>query len=428
MGSVQDMWWTIRPPVDTDARLAYAGGMVESSTRVILHLDLDAFFCAVEEQRDPALVGTTFAVGGQPQTRGVVASCSYAARRFGIHSAMPMVRAVRQCPGLIVVPPNFAAYRAASQQVMARLRGMTPLFEQLSIDEAFLEVTGLSEPVELLAARLQDQIHDELGLSCSVGVATNKLVAKIATDAGKAAARAGHMPRAICVVPPEQEAAFLAPLPTTALWGVGEKTAERLAALGIHTTGDLAAWPAADLAARFGQHGADLARHARGRDDRPIVTERASKSISQETTFGRDVRDAALLEHTRRDQAVTVADKLRHKGLASTAIKLKLRWPDFTTPTRQVTLPHPTDDARTIAAAGLRLLHGLWPRGQPVRLIGIGISGLGALPRQLSLWDQPDPDETARRQRVAAAVAAVEARFGDGVVRRGNKLDEAELA
>jgi DNA polymerase-4 len=395
--------------------------------RSIIHLDLDAFFCAVEEQREPALVGTPFAVGGRPETRGVVASCSYAARQFGVHSAMPMARAVRQCPGLIVVPPDFPAYRAASQQVMERLRAVTPLVEQISIDEAFLEVTGLPEPVDWLATRLQNQIRDELGLSCSVGVATNKLVAKIATDAGKAAARAGRMPRAICMVPPGEEALFLAPMAVTALWGVGEKTAARLAALGIHTIGELAAWPAKDLTTRFGQHGADLARHARGLDDRELVTERASKSISQETTFARDVREVALLQETLRVQAATIAGKLQRKGLVGTTVKLKLRWPDFTTPTRQMTLTQPAGDAEAITAAGLRLLHVLWPIGQPVRLIGIGISGLGSPPRQLSLWDQTEPAGTAK-QRVAAALAVVEARFGDGAIRRGSDLGQVEPA
>ncbi len=191
-----------------------------------------------------------------------------------------MAKAVRLCPELLVVSPNFSAYRAASQQVMAHLHALTPLVEQISIDEAFLDVTALGEPGAEMAARLQATIRDELALSCSLGVAANKLVAKVATDVGKSLVRSGAMPQAICVVPPGDEAAFLAPLPTTALWGVGPKTAEKLAELGIHMIGDIAAWPAADLARRFGQHGEDLARRARGIDDRPIVTERAAKSIT----------------------------------------------------------------------------------------------------------------------------------------------------
>jgi len=173
-----------------------------SSLRTIIHLDLDAFFCAVEEQRDPSLRGKPFAVGGRPESRGVVASASYMARKFGVRSAIPMSQAVRLCPELLVVPPNFAAYRAASQQVMERLHALTPLVEQISIDEAFLDVTALGEPGNALAARLQTTIRDELALSCSLGVASNKLVAKVATDVGKSLVRSGKMPQAICVVPP----------------------------------------------------------------------------------------------------------------------------------------------------------------------------------------------------------------------------------
>ncbi|MCU0490330.1 MAG: DNA polymerase IV, partial [Chloroflexaceae bacterium] len=296
--------------------------------RTILHLDLDQFFCAVETLRDPSLQGKPFAVGGRPEGRGVVASASYAARAFGVRSAMPMAHAVRLCPQLIVVRPDFPAYRAASQQVMAQLHALTPLVEQISVDEAFLDVSGLDGPGAALAAQLQATIRDAVQLSCSLGVASNKLVAKIATDVGKSMARSGAIPSAICVVAPGEEAAFLAPLPASALWGVGPKTAEKLAALGIFTIGDLAAWPAADLARRFGQHGDDLARRARGIDERPLVTERAAKSISQETTFAEDVRDQAQLEQTLRTQAVAIAANLHRKGLMGTAIKLKLRWPD----------------------------------------------------------------------------------------------------
>jgi DNA polymerase IV len=398
-----------------------------TSVRTIIHLDLDAFFCAVEEQADPALRGKPFAVGGRPEGRGVVASASYMARKFGVHSAMPMAQAVRLCPNLLVVPPNFATYRAASQQVMERLHALTPLVEQISIDEAFLDVTALSEPGDALAVRLQATIRDELALSCSLGVATNKLLAKVATDVGKSLVRSGKMPQAICVVPPGDEAAFLAPLPATALWGVGPKTAEKLAELGIHTIGDIAAWPAADLARRFGQHGEDLARRARGSDNRPIVTERATKSISQETTFARDVTDRATLERTLREQATEIAQKLRREDLMGTTVKLKIRWPDFTTPTRQLTLPQPTDEIEAIAEAALRLFGQIWTGEQAVRLIGVGISGLGSPPRQLSLWDipvVPTPQEQARQQRVEAALAAIQSRFGAGAVRRASELGE----
>jgi DNA polymerase IV len=398
--------------------------MNAAAQRTIIHLDLDAFFCAVEEQRNPALIGKPFAVGGRPEVRGVVSSASYAARQFGVRSALPMAQAVRLCPDLIVVPANHQAYRAVSLQVMQRLHALTPLVEQISIDEAFLDLTALGTPGAALAAQLQATIRADLALSCSLGVAANKLVAKIATDVGKSAARSGKMPQAICVVPPGDEAAFLAPLPATALWGVGPKTAEKLAALGLRTIGAIAAWPTADLIRRFGQHGEDLARHAHGIDDRPIITERAAKSISQETTFARDVSDQATLERTLREQASEIARNLYRKGLMGTTVKLKIRWPDFTTPTRQLTLRGPTAEAEEIADAALRLFRQIWPRGQAVRLIGVGVSGLGAPPRQLSLWDMPTPEEQARHERVRAALAAIQSRFGAGALRRANELDD----
>ncbi|HEX5692286.1 MAG TPA: hypothetical protein VFX76_19860, partial [Roseiflexaceae bacterium] len=223
------------------------------------------------------------------------------------------------------------------------------------------------------------------------------------------------------------ESAFLAPLPTSALWGVGPKTAERLAELGIQSIGQIAAWPASDLARRFGQHGEDLARRALGIDDRPIITERAAKSISQETTFARDVADRAALEQTLREQAAAIGRKLRREDLMGTTVKLKIRWPDFITPTRQLTLPHPTDEPEAIAEAALRLFDQIWTGEQPVRLIGVGVSGLGSPPRQLSLWDlppEPTPEQRARQQRVDAALEAIKARFGAGVVRRGSELED----
>ena len=207
--------------------------------------------------------------------------------------------------------------------------------------------------------------------------------------------------------------------------GVGPKTAEKLASLGLHTIGDIATWPTSDLARRFGQHGQDLARRARGLDDRPVVTERVTKSISQETTFAQDVTDRATLERTLRAQAAKVAAKLHQKGLVATTVKLKLRWTDFTTPTRQLTIRQPTDASDEIAAAAIRLFRQIWHRDQAVRLIGVGVSGLGAPPHQLSLWEVPTPEELARQERVQTALAAIQARFGAGVVRRARDLGDA---
>ncbi|MFN3978806.1 MAG: DNA polymerase IV [Caldilinea sp.] len=386
------------------------------STRKIIHLDLDAFFCAVEELRNPSLIGKPFAVGGRPETRGVVASCSYPARRLGIHSAMPMSQALRLCPTLIIVPVRHREYAAMSQRVMAILRRVTPLVEQISIDEAFLDVTNQPGDVAALAGELQHAIHSELGLPASLGVATNKLVAKIANNVGKAAMRGDAPPRALLIVPPGEEAAFLAPLPADALWGVGPKTAERLRALGIHTIGDIARWPERDLVRRFGKHGQELSLHARGLDDRPIVIEHERKSISQETTFVRDITDAALLRQTLLEQTEDVAAALRQRQLMATTVKLKIRWADFTTVTRQITLPQPTDEAATFYAIACTLFDRVW-EGQAVRLIGVGVSGLSEA-RQLSLWDAPDE----RAERLYTAIRELRKRYGEQAIRRGGEL------
>lgn len=390
-----------------------------NQARKIIHLDLDAFFCAVEEQREPTLRGKAFAVGGRPEERGVVASCSYAARQFGVRSALPMSQAVRLCPQLLIVPAHHQAYRRVSQQVMQRLQALTPLVEQLSIDEAFLDVTTLSETAERIAQRLQAQINQELQLPCSLGVATNKLVAKIANNVGKAAVRSGQSPNAITVVPAGREANFLAPLPSEELWGVGPKTAERLREFGITTIGDIAQWPAAQLTAHFGKHGSDLARHAKGIDGRPVEPQRETKSISQETTFTRDVRDEGQLRQVLSEQAAAVARELRRKQLRATTVKLKIRWADFTTITRQRTFDPPTDDAKTLEDAARQLFATLW-QGQLVRLIGVGVSGLTDAARQLSLWEQPNEKE----ERLWQAIKSLHQRFGESAVKRGATWDE----
>jgi nucleotidyltransferase/DNA polymerase involved in DNA repair len=480
--------------------------------RTILHLDLDAFFCAVEETRNPSLRGKPFAVGGQPDERGVVSSCSYAARAFGVRSAMPTSRALRICPGLLIVSPRHRLYSEVSKQVMERLGKLTPLLEQISIDEAFLDLSDLRESPERLARDLQAGIRDELGLSSSIGIASNKLVAKIATEVGKKAA--SHRPStspdlntpphrpstagvpsaqgggnnqptalsggrrlspavegqvsgtifaqatrpstlrqaqgdaagldtaststrptrpsappsgtsqdgvgppfALTIVPAGEEAAFLAPLPADMLWGVGPKTAARLAELGIHTIGDIARWPESELSLRFGEHGRDLARHARGIDERPIVTEYEVKSISQEITFTRDVRDDKALASTLRDLSEQVGRRLRQSDLAGGTVKLKIRWPDFTTLTRQSTLPQPTDQGEEIASTAAALLRSVRRSGQAVRLIGVGVSHLGPPIRQLSLWENGGE----KSRKLQEAVDALQERYGRGVIRKGTK-------
>lgn len=383
--------------------------------RTILHLDLDAFFCSVEELRNPALVGRPFAVGGRPEARGVVSSCSYAARQYGVRSAMPMARALRLCRDLIIVPPDFEAYQRASEQVMAHLHQLTPLVEQLSIDEAFLDVSGLPETGEVIARRLQASINRTPGLPCSLGVAGNKLVAKISNDVGKALARSDRPPNAIQVVPPGQEAAFLAPLPVQALWGVGPKIAQRLAELGIHTIGELASWPEADLIRLLGHHARDMQLRARGIDDSPVEPEHEAKSLSQETTFARDTADEQLLHRTLRQLAERVGRRLRRQQLCGSTVKIKLRWADFTTLTRQVTLEHPTNLDNEIYAAATQLFSQAWPPGKQVRLIGVGVSGLTAPAHQLSLWGTQAAE---RERRLQQALDKIRDRFGEQAIWR----------
>ncbi len=390
------------------------------TARAILHLDLDAFFCAVEEQRDPALRGAAFAVGGRADQRGVVASCSYAARRYGVRSAMPMAQAQRLCPGLLVVPHRHDTYHAASRAVMQRLHSVTPLVEQISIDEAFLDVTGLPNAGASLARQIQADINAELSLPCSFGVATNKLVAKIANNIGKGRASGDGPPNAVTVVPPGAEAPFLAPLPVRELWGIGPRTAEKLTGFGVHTIGDLARLPPGFLAQRFGKLGAELALRAQGIDDRPVVTEREARSISREITFTHDVSAADTLRHTLRQLADDVGRRLRSEGLRGSTVRLKLRRADFTTFTRQMTVTPPVDQDGAIFSAALRLFDDAWQPGQPVRLIGVGVAGLQAQAVQLSLWDAPAPQDS---RRLLDTLDKLRDRFGDDIIRRASDLN-----
>ena len=384
-------------------------------SRTILHIDLDAFFCAVEELHAPDLRGKPFAVGGRPGERGVVASCSYAARQYGVRSAMPMSRALKLCPRLLIVSHRHGVYSTASRQVMDRLHDLTPWVEQISIDEAFLDISDLVESAQDIAKQLQRRIQDELSLPASIGVASNKLVAKIATEVGKKASHGSDYPRAITVVPPGEEAAFLAPLPVDMLWGVGPKTAARLAELGIHTIGTLAQWEERDLIARFGENGREMASHAHGRDDRPVVLEHELKSVSQETTFSRDIRDDQKLEATLRELSAEVSKRLREEGLTGSTVKIKLRWPDFTTLTRQRRFPSPTDTENDIFNTALSLLRSVRSAGQPVRLLGVGVTGLAETARQLGLFDA----ESEKSRRIQAVVDELQRKYGAKAIRKG---------
>jgi DNA polymerase IV len=390
--------------------------------RTILHLDLDAFYCAVEETRNPELRGKAFAVGGKPDERGVVASCSYAARKLGVRSAMPMSKALRLSPGLIIVPGHHRVYSEVSRQVMDILHNVTGLVEQISIDEAFLDISDIQDNPERLARGLQTRINTELKLPCSIGIASNKLVAKIATEVGKHLAlkriKAQGLvepPNAVTVVGFGEEAAFLNPLPADMLWGVGPKTSARLTELGIHTIGELAKWPESEMLRLFGENGRELSRHAKGIDDRPIETERETKSISQENTFSRDVRDDKLLQKKLREMSAEVAKQLRKNNLAGKTVKLKIRWPDFTTLTRQTTLNNPTDMEDEIATAVLELLKAVRKPNQALRLIGVGVSGLGAPIRQLGLWDM----NSEKSRKLQEAVDALQEKYGKDVIHKG---------
>ena len=395
----------------------------QSMPRTILHLDLDAFFCAVEENQNPALRGKAFAVGGKPDERGVVASCSYAARRNGVRSAMPMSKAIRLSPGLIIVPSRHRLYGEVSRQVMAILHDVTGLVEQISIDEAFLDISDIRENPERFGRGLQARIRNELHLPCSVGIAPNKLLAKLATEVGKSLALQRikaqgqtEPPNAVTVVPFGEEATFLNPLPVEMLWGVGPKTSARLTELGIRTIGDLAKWPETELIRLFGENGRDLARHSKGIDDRPVVTEHETKSISQEVTFSKDVRDDKVLEDTLREQAAEVSRQLRKNNLAGKTVKLKIRWPDFTTLTRQTTLSTPTDQYQAILKAALELMKSVRKPNQSVRLIGVGVTGLGEPIRQLGLWDM----DSEKSRKVQEVLDTLQEKYGKDVIKRGN--------
>lgn len=383
--------------------------------RTLLHIDLDAFYCAVEESKNPDLQGKPFAVGGKPSERGVVSSCSYAARAFGVRSAMPMSRALRLCPELLIVQSRHGLYSETSKQVMELLRELTPLVEQISIDEAFLDISALSDPPDRIARGLQARIRDELGLPSSIGIAPNKLVAKIATEVGKKAATQGKPPFALTIVPFGKEAEFLASLPADMLWGVGPKTSKRLSDLGIRTIGDIARWPEEELVRQFGENGRDMAKHARGQDDREVVTEREIKSVSQEVTFSRDVLDDKAIEEKLAKLSAQVGRRLRKNELAGTTVKLKIRWPDFTTLTRQVTLPNPTNQDNEIADAALDLLKKNRKPGQAVRLIGVGVSGLGEPMRQLELWGE----DTEKERKLQNVLDELQEKFGDHAIKRG---------
>ena len=342
--------------------------------RCVAHMDLDCFYASVEELLDPSLRGKPVAVvmGLDARGHGAVATASYAARVFGVRSAIPLSTARQLCPNLIVLPVRHALYREYSARVMAVLRDLSPLMQQISIDEAFLELTGLPNALAALHAARR-RIMEEIGLSCSFGVATSKLVAKIATGQGK--------PRGFVRVPPAGEAGFLALLPVEELWGVGPRTAARLRELGIVTLGDLAAVDPAHLVPSFGPRRAmELHDNALGRDQSPLLLDRQSKSISAEQTLGRGEADPRRLWALYREMATDLAHRLHSHGLVARTIGIKLRTADWKLVTRDRTLSHGVDDAERIAAVAGELMRLYWRRGTALRLVGLRVSSLGPRP------------------------------------------------
>jgi len=396
---------------------AASGAPTAAWPRAIIHLDLDAFYASVEQLRRPELRGKPVIVGGVIDergkvvtARGVVSAASYEARRFGVHSAMPLATAMRLCPQANVVPVDFRAYREKSSQVFALARAVTPLVEPLSLDEAYLDVTGsrrrFGEPEEI-AARLRDEILATTGLHASFGVATSKVVAKVASDLRK--------PRGFVVVRPGEEAAFLAPLPLRRLPGLGPAAERALNGLGVSTLGQLAGLPREVVQRRAGEHaGASLWDRARGIDDGEVTVPGRPKSVSREETFFRDVRDRAALAERMQHLAADVGRRLRAGEWRGRTVTVKLRYSDFTTLTRQHSLATPTDADLQIATTGMELLDTCWS-GDPVRLLGVGVSALEDA-AQMDLFEVPAGE---RDSRVDHVLDELRHRFGDAAVRRG---------
>jgi DNA polymerase-4 len=383
------------------------------TARTILHVDLDAFFAAVEQRDHPQLRGKPVIVGGGgPNQRGVVSTASYEARRFGVHSAMPLREAGRRCPDGIFLPVDGRKYLRVSRDVMAILRRFTPLVEPISIDEAFLDVTGSRELFgdgPTIARAIKDAVRDEVQLTISIGVATTKLVAKIASDLEK--------PDGLVVVPPGDEVAFLAPLEIGRLWGVGEKTATVLREYGVKTIGDLAALPEDLMERRFGKMGPMLGDRARGRDaDRVVGEGEAAKSVGHEHTFDVDTSDREDIERTLLAMAEGVSGRLRASGVRASTVTVKIRDSSFRTITRQRTLAEPTDLTDPIYRVALELAR---PevRGLRIRLLGVSASNLGER-EQLGLFPADDP----RRRRAIEAADRLRRRYGERAVTRARLL------
>ncbi len=383
---------------------------------MIIHADMDAFYASVEERDRPELVGKPVIVGGSPEKRGVVSAANYVARRYGVHSAMPAVTARRLCPKGVFLPPRIGYYAEVSRQIREIFERFTPLVEPLSLDEAFLDVTGsehlFGSAVEI-GKKIKQAIHEELRLVVSVGVAPNKFLAKIASDLKK--------PDALVVVNPDKVQEFLDPLPVERLWGVGREGSKIFQRLGIRTIGQLRQWPLATLQARFGSSGEHLWNLAHGRDNRAVVPEREAKSISHETTFEQDIADTEVLRAWLVDLTEQVGCRLRRHGLRGRTVQLKVRFADFSLITRSQTLLEPTDITDELWRAADELLCHRLPSGHlPVRLVGMGVSGLDDTGLVQGLLF--DGEEREKHSRVDAVADEIKERFGAGAIRRGSGL------
>ncbi len=378
---------------------------------MIVHLDMDAFYASVEIRERPELADLPVVVGGVQ--RGVVAAASYAARRFGIHSAMPMATAMKRCPDLVVLPVRMALYAAESRKIMAIIERYTPLIEPLSLDEAFVDLRGsvkLFGSVPEVARRIKREIRDELGLVASIGVAPVKFAAKIASDLGK--------PDGFLVVEPDGLRAFLDPLPVSRLWGVGKVGEKTMHALGLRTIADVAAQDDASLERRFGKHGLHLLALARGIDPRGVEPDRETKSVSNETTFAADITDRDALRAIVLQLAEQVAWRLRNHALEGRTVQIKARYSDFATVTRAQTLSAPTASTDAIWEAAAALLDKLPRPGQPLRLLGVGVSGFGAAPdTQADLFG-----DAAVPKRVDEVADRIKEKFGAAAVKRATTL------
>ena len=394
-----------------------------SRTRSIIHLDMDAFYASVEQLDHPAYRGKPVVVGADPRGgkgRGVVAACSYEARRFGVHSAMPITKAYRQCPQAIYVRPRISRYAEVSDQMFAILRDYTDLVEPLSIDEAFLDVTAsqrLHGPAETIGRTLKSRIKSELGLIASIGLAPNKFLAKVGSDLGK--------PDGFIVVAPGREREFLDPLPISRLWGVGPKTEARLKRVGLHTIGQIARVGVEGLETMLGDGGRDLWELANGMDDREVTSEQEAKTIGAETTFEEDTADLEEIRKTILDLSDRVGRRLRREGYHAHGVTLKFRDHNFKTLTRASMLSQPTDLGEELFQAAMTLLQGVQWTGKRVRLLGVTATRLlsGETPsgEQLHLFRKASEP----KERLARTIDAIRERFGAGAIERASLAGEA---